>query len=557
MSSVDPRWAPPDESQPFIAAPPPQSVAPQPAPLQPGAVAPQPSAPQSVAPQPVAPPQPPVQRPHRVAYLLAVILPVILLFVMAAPLGVAWTITRLRQPPSSVTTPLPPNPNATEGEPGVGDPYYPQAGNSGYDVTRYQIMINWDPKTQTITGTTTLTARATQSLNSFYFDLALHTDKVSVNGVPAESIARGFSDVYVKPAQSITAGSTFQVVIGYSGKPGDIRQGDAQPWFASEGEWTLAGEPEGAAWWYPSNDHPSDPALMDISIRVPAGMEAISVGRLESSDTGNEKDFNTWHWVARQPMASYLNLLTIGQYQLKRGIDNGLPYVYAVSEKLPPDDRQAAFAGLMTSGQRIRTLEAMFGPYPFTEMGGVVPAHQLPFGGLEAQTRPIYDARSILNRNFQPGLITHELAHMWFGNNVTVRQWNDIFTTEGYASWAQWGATERSGGRKANDVLNRAYERLKNNDAFWKITMIDPGRAHLFDAVYLRGPMALQALRNVIGDEAFFKLSRDWAQNPGSRTLEEWMAAAQSYTTVDLGPFFQAWIYAPTAPARTAANGFR
>jgi aminopeptidase N len=146
---------------------------------------------------------------------------------------------------------------------------------------------------------------------------------------------------------------------------------------------------------------------------------------------------------------------------------------------------------------------------------------------------------------------------MWFGDNVTVRQWNDIFTNEAYASWAQWGITEQTGGRKANDVLNRAYERLKDNDEFWKITMIDPGKAHLFDAVYVRGPMALQALRNVIGDDAFFKLAQDWAQDPGSRTLEEWMTTAQSHTTIDLGPFFRAWIYSPTAPARTAANGFR
>ena len=498
-----------------------------------------------------------MQRPHPVAYVLAVIMPLILLAAVATPLGAAWLIARQHQSPGSSTTPPLPNPNATDGEPGLGDPYYPQAGNSGYDVTKYQIMINWDPRTQTITGTTTISARATQPLNSFYFDLALHTDKVSVNGVPAESIARGFSDVHIKPAQPIAVDSTCQVVVGYSGKPGDIRQGDEQPWWSSDGEWTVAGEPESSAWWYPANDHPSDPALMDVSIRVPAGMQAISVGRLESADAGNEEDFDTWHWVARQPMASYLNFMTIGQYELKQGIDRGLPYVYAVSDKLPPDQRKTAFAALMTSGQRIRTLETMFGPYPFTEIGGVVPAHQLWFGGLETQTRPVYDARSILNRNFEPGLLTHELAHMWFGDNVTVRQWNDIFITEGYASWAQWGAAERTGGRKANDALNRAYERLKDNDNFWKITMIDPGRAHLFDAVYVRGPMALQALRNVIGDEAFFKFSRDWAQDPGSRTLEEWMADAQSYTTVDLGPFFRAWIYSPTAPARTAANGFR
>ena len=523
MSSVDPTWPPPHQAAASV-----------------------------VASQPPA-----VYRPHRAAYVLAVIMPVILLVALAVPIGVAWTIARLRQAPSSVTTPPALNPNATDGEAGLGDPYYPQAGNSGYDVTKYQIMINWDPATQVITGTTTISARATQQLNSFYFDLALHTDKVTVNGVPAESVARGFSDVYVKPAQPVPTGSSFQVVIGYSGKPGEIRQGDVQPWWSTNGEWTVAGEPESAAWWYPSNDHPSDPALMDVSVRVPAGMEAISVGRLESADAGNEKDFNTWHWIARQPMATYVNFVSIGQYELRQGTDRGRPYVYAVSGQLSAEDRKKAFAALMSSGERIRTLESMFGPYPFTELGGIVPVHRLWFGGLETQTRPVYDARSILNPGFEPGLLDHELAHMWFGDNVTMRQWNDIFISEGYASWAQWGARERRGGRKANDSLNGAYQRLVNNDDFWKITMIDPSRAHLFDAVYVRGPMALQALRNVIGDAAFFKLARDWSQSPSSRTLEEWMAAAQSYTTVDLGPFFQAWIYTPAAPARTAANGFR
>jgi aminopeptidase N len=105
--------------------------------------------------------------------------------------------------------------------------------------------------------------------------------------------------------------------------------------------------------------------------------------------------------------------------------------------------------------------------------------------------------------------------------------------------------------------MNAAYERRHDRAEFWQITMIDPSREHLFDTVYVRGPMALQGLRNVIGDDAFFKLARDWAQSPGSRTLEEWMVMAQSETTVDLGPFFQAWIFAATAPARTAENGFR
>ena len=384
----------------------------------------------------------------------------------------------------------------------------------------------------------------------------MRTDQVQVNSEPATFELQGFADVRVVPQQLIAAGSTFTVSVSYSGRPGDVRQGKLQPWWTTGAEWTAAGEPESAAWWFPSNDHPSDPALMDTSIRVPAGMEAISTGRLESADAGEEKDFDTWHWVSRQPMATYANFVSIGQYELKQGVDHGLPFVYAVTEQISAAERKRAFDALMSSGERVRALEAMFGPYPFTELGGLVPAHPLQFEGLETQTRPIYVVRSILDADFASTLLDHELAHMWFGDNVTVREWNDVFNSEAYASWAPWGADERAGGRSANDAMNAFYERRKDRPEFWRITMIDPSPEHLFDAVYARGPMTLQGLRNVIGDDAFFKLARDWAQSPGSRTLEEWMAMAQSETPVDLGPFFQAWIYSPTAPERTAENGF-
>jgi hypothetical protein len=92
-------------------------------------------------------------------------------------------------------------------------------------------------------------------------------------------------------------------------------------------------------------------------------------------------------------MASYLNFMAIGQFELKQGVDHGLPYVYAVSEKLTAEQRKTAFAALLTTGRRIRTLERMFGPYPFTELGGIVPAHRLWFGGLETGP-PVYEARS-------------------------------------------------------------------------------------------------------------------------------------------------------------------
>lgn len=130
-----------------------------------------------------------------------------------------------------------------------------------------------------------------------------------------------------------------------------------------------------------------------------------------------------------------------------------------------------------------------------------------------------------------------------------------IATNEAYASWAEWGVRERAGGRPAEDSLQRGYDQLKDRAAFWRVTLDDPGRDHLFDTVYTHGPMMLQALRNVIGDEAFFGLSRSWAQDPGSRSMEDWMARAEACTPTDLGRFFQAWVHGRTAPARTAVNG--
>ena len=497
--------------------------------------------------------EPPPNRLPPAAVALIVLLPVLLVLALAAPLGAAWAWGRRHQPAASESSRY--DPNATDGSRGVGDPYYPNAGNGGYDVARYQIGVSWDPGTSVLTGHTTVTARATHPLHSFYLDLALDISRITVDGQVAGLAKEGFSDWRITPAAPVAGGADFTVVVDYAGRPGKLRSEGASPWRSSGEEWTVAGEPESSAWWYPANDHPSDPALMDISVRVPAGLQAVSVGRLESRDSADERDWDTWHWVSRQPMATYLAFVSIGHFALEQGVVDGLPYVYAVTERLTADERRTAFAVLQTSAAKVRVLSTLFGPYPFTELGGIAVAADLPFDGLEAQARPVYKARSVLDPRYSGQLVTHELAHMWFGDHVTVAQWNDIFDSEAYASWAFWAWQEKTGGPSAQSELTRLYDRFAGDEDFWRVTMTDPGRADLFTTVYLRGPMALQALRNVMGDAAFARLNTEWAQDPGSRSLEQWMAKAQSLTPVDLGPFFQAWLAAPTAPARTAANG--
>lgn len=513
MSSVDPGWGPPDPTGRFAET--------------------------SVR-----------HRPHRAAYVIAVIMALVGFLAVAVPIGIPFLVARWTEQPPLVV------PDPAGGGPGVGDPYFPDYGSSGYDAIKYTISVDWDPAAKRLTGRTMINARAGQALPSFYVDLALPVGKVLVDGVPARHAKSGFQDVKITPQQPIPAGREFKIEIEYAGDPGSLQRNETRAWYATGQEWTAAGEPESAAWWYPSNDHPSDVALMDVSVRVPAAFEVISVGRLESRDTAGESDHDTWRWIARQPMASYLNFITIGQYEIKEGVAAGRPYLYAVSEQLPEAERKIAFAQLAKSESMITIMEEAFGPYPFSEFGGVVPVHNFWFGGLETQTRPIYQRQSILDQDYAPELIMHELAHMWYGDNVTVAQWDDIFINEAYASWAQWLYREQSGGPSAAESFAALYGRVKDRRDFWRVSMIDPGAGQLFSTVYTRGPMTLQALRHVIGDEAFFALAREWAADPGPRSVEQWMAAAQAKTSTDLGPFFDAWMRSASAPDPTAANGF-
>ena len=520
MSSVDPRWGPPTGS-----------------------------------PAGSPPPGPRSRRPAWV-YVVAVALPLALVATLLLPLGAAALYRRLAAEPGLAPGGSSSTGSSVDGSRGLGDPYYPDAGNGGYDVSRYQVGVSFDPADEVLSGTTTIMARALQGLHSFVVDLRLDVTRATVDGADAGIARDGDSDWRITPATPVEAGRDFTVVVTYAGHPLDITGTDgAQPFTRTGEEWLAAGEPESAAWWFPSNDHPSDPALMDISIRVPRGLQAISTGRLVSADSADEKDWDTWHWVSRQPMATFLTFMAIGSFTLQQGVVDGLPYVYAVTEQLSGADQKKAFAALQTSARRIEVLAGLFGPYPFTELGGVVPAAKVPFDGLETQTRPVYRADAITDERSSGELVTHELAHMWFGDNVTVEQWNDIFDSEAYASWAAWAYVEKTGGAAAQSRLTDLFDRARDSPDFWRVTMIDPGRRNMFTTVYYRGPMALQALRNVMGDQAFTRLNTGWAQDPGPRSLEDWMARAQSLTSTDLGPFFQAWILADSVPAKTAANG--
>jgi aminopeptidase N len=440
---------------------------------------------------------------------------------------------------------------ATVGSPSGGDPYYPADGNGGYQVTHYAIRDTYDPGTDALRGTTQLRAKATQDLSAFYLDLVLKADRVLVDGVPAEFTKPTKHSLRVTPDHALTSGQPFTVRVSYHGRPGSISTKVDSPgwdlWFHRRGETIAEGEPQNGPWWFAANEIPTDKATYDITVRVPAGREAVSNGELVSTSTVGPT--TSWHWRMSQPMVTYLAFFAAGDFALRSGVADGHPYVYAVSKRLGAKQRSAQFTRLRRTAPIVRWESQQFGDYPFTSMGGLVAGFSLPYA-LETQTRPVYDSFTS-SRIF----MVHELAHQWFGDDVTLSQWPETWLNEGFATYVEWLYREDHGGATTAHRLRTLYD---DPSLRWSYPLDAPGRAHIWDtSVYQRGAMALAALRNRIGDANFTQLLREWViDHAGANvTSQDLHDLAESVSGQDLDGFFDAWVTSNGRPADTAANG--
>ncbi len=252
-------------------------------------------------------------------------------------------------------------------------------------------------------------------------------------------------------------------------------------------------------------------------------------------------------------MAPYLAFFAAGRFETRKGSLRGRPWYVAVSKQLPAGQRSGLIRLMKKSPRITAWLEKQLGRYPFSTTGGLVTS--LPVGfALENQTRPTYPAVSPSSTS----LVVHELAHQWFGDSVSVRRWSDIWLNEGFATFMEVRYSETHGGSSGTAWLRDSYRFFESDDRFWNVRIGAPGPKRLFDnAVYVRGAMALQALRNRVGETDFWRILRGWVQQRrhGNGSVSDFRAYAGTVSSEDLGSFFTAWLDTTARPADTATNG--
>jgi aminopeptidase N len=429
----------------------------------------------------------------------------------------------------------------------IGDSLFPELGTDDLDVQSYDVRLAYDPATQVIDGAVTVDAVVVAESERLVLDaVELDVEAVTVDGTPAE-VNVGTDELVITPATPPATGAAVAIDVQYTARAQQAGSFDGIAdlgWFATTAGSYVLNQPDGARTWLPSNDHPADKALWRFELTVPAGTTAVANGALIEQRPSAEG--TTWVWEQSQPMATYVVQLLTGDYEiLERAPAGTVPIVDVV---LAEDVEQMAPYFELTDDQ-LAFFQLFFGPYPLDRYG-------LAFTDSPSGLAMEQQGRSLYSRDDFPGdrvgviehyLLSHELAHMWFGDAVSPADWRDVWLNESFATYGQWMWFDHV------DLLPleiQADANLARRQDFTEPTAEPTVENLLGFERYDGGAVVLHALRLELGDEPFFTLLKTWvAENNGtSRTTEDFIALANRVAGRDLTAFFDAWLFAADVP---------
>jgi len=417
-----------------------------------------------------------------------------------------------------------------------------------YDVSYYKLDINLSNSTAAISGTVTIKAKSVvESMSTFTIQLInqLNVSSVKING-NAVTFSHSNNLITVNLTTPFIHNEIFTANITYAGTPGEGLSNTFDNNWGVWVTWTLS-ESFHAKDWFPAKEELTDKAdSADILITVPTGQIGVSNGVLASTlDLGNGK--TRFEWKSRYPIAYYLIAATVSNYHeytgylTLPGMSNPMPiqnFVYNV-----PNCLESNQAVIDQTELQIELFSELFGLYPFSnEKYGHVMA---PFGGgMEHQTITTLGY-------FTPGLVAHELAHMWFGDYVTCGTWQDIWINEGFASYGEYLHLQHLFSQShADNWLKTAhnYARNKPNGSVYinQAQAYDESRIFDYSLSYKKGASLVHMIRHEINnDEVFFNVLKAFLNRYAHSTAtgNDFLNVLNEVTQSNYQWFFDQWYY--------------
>jgi aminopeptidase N len=319
------------------------------------------------------------------------------------------------------------------------------------------------------------------------------------------------------------------------------------------------GEPDTNRYWFPCLDQPNQRQTTELVVTVADGFEVLSNGKLIERQGHPDKTV-TFHWRQDKPHAAYLVTLVVGQFDIVREEWNQRPVLFYV----PKGHKEDVARTFGRTREMLSFFSERFGiDYPWDKYAQVV-VEQFSAGGMENTSattltdRALHDERSMLDSSAD-NLLAHELAHQWWGDMVTCRDWAHIWLNEGFASYAEilWAEHDKGSDEAAYQLIQKARAAIAGGK---ERPIVDRRYASpwmMFDArAYPKGAWVLHMLRRRLGEEMFWKCIQRYGIDHRLQSADttDFRKTLEGVTGRSLERFFYDWTERPGHPVLEIAT---
>ena len=434
-----------------------------------------------------------------------------------------------------------------------------------FDVQHYILRVSFDRTKKIVFGDTTVRLKPLKdnftSIELDAADLDFESVKLESNNKDLTYRTAG-AKVFITLDRTYSPADLISVRFKYSAKP---RKGiyfvdaitDKDKITRAAQVWTQ-GEPEEAHHWFPSFDFPADKATTEQFITVEKGETAIGNGELLET-TENADGTKTFHYKMPVPHSTYLVSFVVGTYTKVSDSYKNIPLGYYVY----PDKTAIVPAAYGKTKDMLRIFEDLTGvDFPYNKYDQTMVAN-FNFGGMENITATTMADTEILLANFDfargnvEDLVAHEIAHSWFGNLLTCKNWAELWLNEGFATFMEAAYREKMYGREdylrkiKEDATQFMIDDSVNRNRHGLFNQLARPDDSLFDTTtYQKGGAVIHTLRETVGTENFWKainiyLNRHKFQNVETYDLQK---AMEESSGMKLDWFFSQWVYGAGFP---------